>query len=29
MPLLIYGADIPYDEEITLDKFVEQVDDSS
>lgn len=29
MPLLIYGADIPYDEEITLDKFVNQVDDSS
>ena len=29
MPLLIYGADIPYDEEITLDKFVAQVDDSS
>ena len=29
MPLLIYGADIPYDEEITLDRFVEQVDDSS
>ena len=29
MPLLIYGADIPYDEEITLDKFVEMVDDSS
>lgn len=29
MPLLIYGADIPYDEEITLDKFIEQVDDSS
>src|SRR5699024_4333491 len=29
MPLLIYGADVPYDEEITLDKFVEQVDDSS
>lgn len=29
MPLLIYGADIPYDEEITLDKFLEQVDDSS
>ena len=29
MPLLIYGADIPYDEEITLDKFVDIVDDSS
>ncbi len=29
MPLLIYGADIPYDEEITLDRFVEMVDDSS
>lgn len=29
MPLLIYGADIPYDEEITLDRFVEKVDDSS
>lgn len=29
MPLLIYGADIPYDEEITLDRFVEIVDDSS
>lgn len=29
MPLLIYGADVPYDEEITLDKFIEQVDDSS
>lgn len=29
MPLLIYGADIPYDEEITLDRFVENVDDSS
>lgn len=29
MPLLIYGADIPYEEEITLDKFVENVDDSS
>lgn len=29
MPLLIYGADIPYDEEITLDRFVEEVDDSS
>lgn len=29
MPLLIYGADIPYEEEITLDKFIEKVDDSS
>ncbi|WP_342598785.1 Eco57I restriction-modification methylase domain-containing protein [Psychrobacillus sp. FSL H8-0483] len=29
MPLLIYGADIPYDEEISLDKFVDVVDDSS
>ncbi|WP_281757786.1 Eco57I restriction-modification methylase domain-containing protein [Succinatimonas hippei] len=29
MPLLIYGADVPYDEEITLDMFVNQVDDSS
>lgn len=29
MPLLIYGADIPYDEEITLNSFVEVVDDSS
>lgn len=29
MPLLIYGADIPYDEEITLDRFVDMVDDSS
>ncbi len=29
MPLLIYGADIPYDEEITLDRFVELVDDNS
>lgn len=29
MPLLIYGADIPYDEEITLDKFVDMVDPSS
>lgn len=29
MPLLIYGADVPYYEEITLEKFVEQVDDSS
>ncbi len=29
MPLLIYGADIPYDEEITIDRFIEKVDDSS
>lgn len=29
MPLLIYGADVPYDEEITLDRFIEKVDDSS
>ena len=29
MPLLIYGAEISYDEEITLDKFIEKVDDSS
>lgn len=29
MPLLIYGADIPYDEEITLDRFVDVVDDDS
>lgn len=29
MPLLIYGANIPYDEDITLDKFVELVDQSS
>lgn len=29
MPLLIYGANIPYDEEITLDRFVDVVDDSS
>lgn len=29
MPLLIYGADIPYEEEITLDKFVGIIDDSS
>lgn len=29
MPMLIYGADVPYDEEITLSKFVEKVDDSS
>lgn len=29
MPLLIYGADVPYEEDITLDQFVKQVDDSS
>lgn len=29
MPLLIYGADIPYDEEITLSRFVDVVDNSS
>lgn len=29
MPLLIYGADIPYEDEITLDSFVKKVDDSS
>lgn len=29
MPLLIYGAEIPYEEEITLDRFVDMVDDSS
>lgn len=29
MPLLIYGADVAYDEEITLNKFVELVDESS
>lgn len=29
MPLLIYGADINYDEDITLDKFVDIIDDSS
>ena len=29
MPLLIYGSDVPYSEEITLDKFVEQIDDAS
>lgn len=29
MPLLIYGADIPYEEEITLDRFVDIVDNSS
>jgi len=29
MPLLIYGAEIPYEDEITLDRFVDMVDDSS
>ena len=29
MPLLIYGADIPYEEEVSLDKFIETVDESS
>lgn len=29
MPLLIYGADIPYDEEINLDRFIDIIDDSS
>lgn len=29
MPLLIYGADIPYNEEIDLDKFIKVIDDSS
>ena len=29
MPLLIYGANIPYNEEITLDRFVDVVDASS
>lgn len=29
MPLLIYGADVPYDEEITLERFIDKVDDSS
>ena len=29
MPLLIYGADVPYEDEITIDKFVDLVDDSS
>ncbi|MCI9411910.1 MAG: DEAD/DEAH box helicase family protein [Eubacterium sp.] len=29
MPLLIYGADVPYEDEITLEKFVDLVDDSS
>ena len=29
MPLLIFGADIPYEEEITIEKFINLVDDSS
>lgn len=29
MPLLIYGANISYDEDITLDKFINIIDDSS
>ena len=29
MPLLIYGADVEHDEEITLNKFVDKVDDAS
>ena len=29
MPLLIYGADIPIDEDITMEKLVDIVDDSS
>lgn len=29
MPLLIYGADIPYDDEITIDSFVDLVDSAS
>lgn len=29
MPLLIYGADIPYEEDVTLDEFVKKVDASS
>ena len=29
MPLLIYGADVPFDEDITIDKLVDIVDDSS
>jgi len=29
MPLLIYGADVPYKEEITLEHFVEKVDEPS
>lgn len=29
MPLLIYGADIPFDDEVTIDNFVDLVDDVS
>ncbi len=29
MPLLIYGADVPLDEDITIDRFTELVDDAS
>ena len=29
MPLLIYGADVPFEEEITLDRFVELIDEES
>lgn len=29
MPLLIYGADVPYEEEVTLNKFIETVDEAS
>ena len=29
MPLLIYGADVPFDEDISIEKFIEIVDDAS
>ncbi len=29
MPLLIFGADVPFDEDITIERFVDMVDDSS
>jgi hypothetical protein len=29
MPLLIYGADIPYNEDITLEQFIDKIDNSS
>ena len=29
MPLLIFGADVPFDEDITIERFVEMVDDDS
>ena len=29
MPLLIYGADVPYEDEINIDTFINRVDDSS